>query len=116
MVILYYMALPSSVIHKLQMNQHATARVITRTRNVDSITPLLKELHWLPEHKRIIFKLLALTYRSIRGTAPQYLSSLLRSHQPSQTLRSASRALLTVHRTRLDTYGSHAFLVAGQSL
>ena len=92
----------------------AAARVITRTRKFDSITPFLKELHWLPVHKRIIFKLLVLTYRSIRGTAPQYLSSLLHSHQPPRTLRSAaSQALLTVDRTRLDTYGSRAFSVAG---
>ena len=108
--------LPSSVIHKLQMVQHAAARVITRTRKLYPITPALKELHWLPVHKRIIFKLLVLAYRSIRGTAPQYLSSLLRSYQLSRNLRSASQALLTVDRTRLDTYGSRAFLVVGPVL
>ena len=67
-------------------------------------------------HKRIIFKLLVLAYRSIRGTAPQYLSSLLRSHQLSRNLRSASQALLTVDRTRLDTYGNRAFSVVGPVL
>ena len=82
----------------------------------DSITPVLKELHRLPMHTRIIFKLLVLTYRSIRGITPQYLSALLRSHQPSRTLRSASQALLTVDRTRLDTYESRAFSVAGPAL
>ena len=101
----------SSVIHKLQMVQHAAARVITRTRKFYSITPVLKKLHYLPVHKIIIFKLLALAYRSIRGTVPQYLSSLLRSHQLSRNLRSASQALLTVDRTRVDTYGSRAFSV-----
>ena len=105
----------SSVIHKLQMVQHAAARVITRTRTFHSITPVLKKMHWLPVHKRNIFKLLVLTYRSIRSTAPQYLSSLLRSHQPSRTLRFASQAL-TVDRTRLDTYGSRAFSMAGPAL
>ena len=84
--------LPSSMIYKLQMVQHAAARVITRTRKFHSITPVLKELHWLPVHKRVIFKLLVLTYLPIRGTVPQYLSSLLHSHQPSRTLRSASQA------------------------
>ena len=64
----------------------------------------------------IIFKLLVLTYRSIRGIAPQYLPSLLCIHQPSQILRSASQALLTVDRTRLDTYGGRAFSVAGPAL
>ena len=58
--------------------------------------------------KQIIFKLRVLTYRSKRGTAPQYLSALLRSHQPSRTLRSASQALLTVNRTRLDTKVVHS--------
>ena len=108
--------LPSSMAHKLQMVQHAGARVITRTRKFYSITPVLKELHWLPVHKRIIFKLLVLTYRSIRGTAPQYLLCLLHSHQPSRTLRSAFQALLTVDKTRLDTYGSRTSSVAGPAL
>ena len=107
--------LPPSMAHKLQMVQHAGARVITRTRKFDSITPVLKELHWLPVHKRIIFKILVLT-SSIRGTAPQYLLSLLHSHQPSRTLRSAFQALLTVDKTRLDTYGSRTSSVAGPAL
>ena len=72
--------LPSSVIHKLQMTQHAAARVTTRTTQFDSITSVLKELHWLPVHERIIFKFLVLTYLSIKSTAPQYLSTLMSSH------------------------------------
>ena len=55
--------LPSYVINKLQMVQHAAARVtcIAHTRKFDSITPALRELHWLPVHRRIIFKLLVRT-------------------------------------------------------
>ena len=86
---------------------------IRRCLVFDYITPVLKELHCLYVHKRIIFKLLVLTYRSIRGTAPQYLSSLLHSHQPSRTLRYFSQALLTVDRTRLKTNECGAFSVAG---
>ena len=58
--------LPSSVIHKLQMVQHAAARVITRTRKFNSITPVLKELHWLPVHRGNYFQ----TFSSDVSIAP----------------------------------------------
>ena len=41
----------------------------------------------------------------------------MRSHQPSQNLRSASQeSMLTVDWTRLDTIGSYAFSVVGPAL
>jgi len=40
--------LPETQLHKLQSVQNATARLITGTRRRDHITPLLRQLHWLP--------------------------------------------------------------------
>ncbi|KAJ8044821.1 hypothetical protein HOLleu_07685 [Holothuria leucospilota] len=37
-----------SLTSKLQQIHNTAARLITRTRKYDYITPLLKELHWLP--------------------------------------------------------------------
>ncbi len=39
---------PASSINKLQIVQHAAARVLTRSRKYDHITPILQSLHWLP--------------------------------------------------------------------
>ncbi len=38
----------ASLIKKLQMVQNAAARVLTRTRKYDHISPVLSTLHWLP--------------------------------------------------------------------
>ncbi len=45
------------LINKLQMVQNAAARVLTRTRKYDHISPVLSTLHWLPIKHRIDFKI-----------------------------------------------------------
>ena len=40
---------------KLQYVQNTAARIITRTRKFDHITPVLSDLHWLPVSYRIVF-------------------------------------------------------------
>ncbi len=44
------------LINKLQLVQNAAARVLTRTRKYDHISPVLSTLHWLPTKHRIDFK------------------------------------------------------------
>ncbi len=46
------------LINKLQMVQNAAARVLTRTRKYDHISPVLSTLHWLPIKHRIDLKIL----------------------------------------------------------
>ncbi len=41
----YCNALPASSINKLQIEQNAAARVLTRSRKYDHITPILQSLH-----------------------------------------------------------------------
>ncbi|KAK2863752.1 hypothetical protein Q7C36_002906 [Tachysurus vachellii] len=66
---------PASLINRLQLVQNAAARVLTRTRKYDHITPILSSLHWLPVKFRIDYKLLLLTYKALNGLAPMYLTS-----------------------------------------
>ncbi len=47
---------PASSINKLQIVQNAAARVLTRSRKYDHITPILQSLHWLPIKFRISYK------------------------------------------------------------
>jgi len=60
---------------------NAAARVISNTQKYDSGLSLLRheELRWLDVIDRVRYKLAVLTYRSLHGTAPQYLTSLLTS-------------------------------------
>lgn len=69
----------SRCINKLQLVQNGAARVITRTRRYDHITPILSILYWLPVKCCLDYKILLLTYKALNGLTPQYLSELLRS-------------------------------------
>ena len=45
------------MISKLQNVKNAAARVIVGAQKYDHITPVLKNLHWLPVELRIVFKI-----------------------------------------------------------
>ena len=88
--------LPQKQIKRLQAVQNAAARTVMKCKKTDHITPILRQLHWLPIQKRIRHKILSATYRSVHDNTPLYLSDLLQKHNPSRLLRSASRSLLDV--------------------
>ena len=49
-----------NLLQKLQSVQNAGARLIMRTGIWQHITPVLRELHWLPVRQRIYFKIAVL--------------------------------------------------------
>ena len=49
--------LPNSVLKKLQRVQNSAVRLIFGAGSRDHITPLRRELHWLPIDKRLDFKI-----------------------------------------------------------
>ena len=61
--------LPESQIQKLQRIQNFAARLLTLSPKYNhcDITPILRELHWLPVKYRIIYKTLLLAYKCIHG-------------------------------------------------
>ena len=91
------------LICKLQRVQNNAARVVTFTKKHDHITPVLKELHWLPVRKGIEFKILLLAYKCLHGTASTYLREMLKEYVPTRTLRSAFKNLLCELRTNMKT-------------
>ncbi|KAL0150403.1 hypothetical protein M9458_054220 [Cirrhinus mrigala] len=99
----------ASSINKLQIVQNAAARVLTRSRKYDHITPILKSLHWLPIRFRISYKIALLTYKALNSLAPAYLTSLLPRYNPSRSLRSQNSGLLVVPRIAKSTKGGRAF-------
>lgn len=84
--------LPASAIKPLQRIQNAAARLVFNLPKFSHVSPLFKELHWLPVIARIRFKTLVLAYKAVVGTAPTYLQTLVRSHTPARTLRSTTSA------------------------
>ncbi len=97
------------LINKLQMVQNAAARVLTRTRNYEHISPVLSTLHWLPTKHRIDFKILLITYKALNGLAPQYLSELLSHYSPSRPLHSQNSGHLIIPRISKSTAGGRSF-------
>jgi len=101
----------SELLSRLQVVQNKAARLITRTRCREHITPVLFNLHWLPVDARIDFKTMVMVYKALHGEAPGYLRYLLDIYIPHRTLRSADKELLVVPRTKLRTVGDRAFCV-----
>jgi len=56
--------IPNRMLHKLQLVQNSTARVILKLSRKGNITPALIERHWLPFPQRIHYKTLLLVYKS----------------------------------------------------
>ncbi len=97
------------LINKLQLVQNAAARVLTRIRKYDHISPVLSTLHWLPIKLRIDFKILLITYKALNGLAPQYLSELLLHYSPSSPLQSQNSGHLIIPRISKSTAGGRLF-------
>ena len=85
----------SDKLKKLQSVQHSAARLIFKKKKREHITPLLKELHWLPVEYRVSFKINLLTFKAIHGEAPLYLQEIVQPYQPARQLRSATQRNLT---------------------
>jgi hypothetical protein len=69
--------LPKYELDKLQRVQNAASRLITGKKKSDHITPVLKELHWLPIKYRTHFKIILLVYKSLHNLAPNYLHKII---------------------------------------
>lgn len=101
--------LPDQQVNKLQRIQNSAARLITRTKRSEHITPILRDLHWLSVKQRINFKILLLTFKCIHGLAPVYLQNLIRDYTPRCCLRSSSKSLLVAPSVSTKSYGSRSF-------
>ena len=101
-----FFGLPSRQIQRLQLVQNSAARLVTRTKKHEPISPVLKNLHWLPIQSRIQYKVLLLTYQCFHQFAPLYLIELLTPYKPQRMLRSSKKALVQVPHTVTESYAA----------
>ncbi len=99
---------PKKTIRKLQLIQNAAARILTRTRKYEHITPVLRSLHWLPVTFRIFFKVLLLVYKSLNGLGPKYIVDMLTEYKHNRPLRSIGLSQLEIPRVHTKQ-GESAF-------
>ena len=107
--------LPASSLAPLKSALNSAARVVTGASSRSLMTPLLRQLHWLPIPARITYKLCLLMFKIMTGECPTYLHEMVTSCAAVDTrraLRSASSGKFVVPRTRLR-FGERAFAVAG---
>jgi len=87
-------------LHRLPLPQH--------------ITPILRQLHWLPMRKCVLFKTAVLMFQFLAGQAPLYLSDDYQPVSDSRPRRlQSSDSLTCVVRRAHNTYGDWCFATAG---
>ena len=76
--------IPNSAVFILQSVQNSAARIVTKTAPRKRITPVLKELLWLPVDRRIEYNILLHAYKALNGygLAPEYLCNMVESYAP----------------------------------
>ena len=102
---------PDKDIKPLKQVQYSAARLIFKARKSEHITPLLKQLHWLPINHRIIYKICCLCFHVVIGTAPSYLSDLLPIYVPGRDLRSSDddRTFVRPEPYKRQKHGGRSF-------
>jgi len=95
---------------KSSVGDERGAWLIYGLRHSDHISDALISLHWLRAQERVRFKKAVLMYKATYGTAPSYLSQLVRvTDLPGwRSIRSARTNRLLVPPVKLSTVGGRA--------
>ena len=93
------------------------AKLVFQAKKYDHASPCLKQLHWLPVHSRIAFKILVIVYKCFTNNAPSYLRDLTIPYKCNKPgLRSSNDdRLLTIPKNR-SLSGDKGFHHAGPDL
>jgi len=110
-----------TLLNRLQSVLNSAGRSIAGLRRSAHIIDTLANFHWLCAPKRIHFTQAVLVYRALHGTAPRYLSNLLRRvadvlSRSRSRLRSSSTSRLDVRPSCRVTVGDRSFAVAGSRI
>ena len=110
---------PAVSLQALQLIQNNAARLIFRKRRQDHITPLLRQLHWLPIRFRIEYKIAVICHKCIHQNAPKYLKDKLKKKEPSKRYDFRSNEdeqALCTPSTKLSTFGDRSFSAYGPKI
>jgi len=102
------------LMRRLQSVQNAAARLVTGARRCEHITPILRQLHWLPVRQRVLFK------DRCPCVPMSGRPSTIVHHRTCQTIASlpltpdrSSNSLMCVVRRAHNMYGERCFATAG---
>ena len=103
---------------RFQAIQNAAARVVIGLRKFDHVSQALRDLHWPPFRKRVVFKIATLVFKCLHDQGPPYLTEYcipVSSIAGRCHLRSANTQQLYIPRSR-NVIGRRAFSVCGPSV
>ena len=112
----FFLGLPQKWIKRLQITQNHAARLVTNCPRRNHISPVLKNLHWLPIAKRVEFKALCLVFRAYWQLGPMYLSNMTQHYCPPRELRSTDALLAIIQSSRSASKGGRRLQTLGNSL
>ena len=102
-------SLNKTELKRLQRLQNTAVRLVTLSRKCTHITPILKQLHWLPSEQRIVFKMSVVVFKTIHGASPTYLCSFIKPYEPLRGhIRFAIKLLLIEHKSK-NSWGARLF-------
>ena len=103
---------------KLQSIQNTIARIVTNHRKYTHVTPILKQLHWLPVKYRCMLKTATLVYKFLHGGSPSYLQPFLSPSSCSYGTRRShpDHQYLTVPPFRSSVFKSVKLLITALPL
>ena len=108
---------------KLQRIQDSLARIIFKETKYCHITPLRKQLHWLPVEFRIQFKQCLLVYKTLKTGVPSYFNSWLTPYSSTLNTRRSNPSNVLLKRVgfkpsiyKSKSHFDHSFAVSGPEL
>ena len=111
-------------VHKLQCIQNSLARIVVNPacfKGIFHITPVSKDLHWLPIKFRCIFKTLTLVHKFVHTGLPHYFAPHLRPYTSARDTRRSDPSKLLLYLPPLNKVSSptqlkHSFSYDGPNL
>ena len=68
-----FIGLPEYELEKIQSVQNSAARLVSRSRKYDHLSPIYFNLHWLRVNQRIDFKVILTVLKIVHNQSPVYL-------------------------------------------
>ena len=99
-------------INRLQSIQNFAGKIVTNSKKFDHVTPLLRELNWLPVKEQLFYRDSVLTFKCQNDLAPQYLTSKFtkRSNVHARNTRTRNSLQIPLYRTAI---GQRSFSYRG---
>ena len=99
----------------LQTVQNFAARIVSGTRKFDHVTPILKQLQWLPVIKQLEVRDATMVFKCLNGLAPPYLCQKFKTRSEVDNCNTRNRDRLHIPLCRTAA-GQRAFTFRGQRL